>query len=181
MKNTQRKPQELVKALDDHLCLLLDNVQRLESGDEEYYKPLVAELRVLACKGKGNKLLFRVADQYGLDPIVITDGRSIPLVEYLGEGLFCVPIPQGQKLQPETYLTRETFITKAAQQEGTGHESNVLDNDYLNFGGRNPHDLFSGITIDGEKPHIRQAIRIAHCVYECGVVVLNNIKSPKLN
>lgn len=174
---TSRTPETLIASFGDHLALLKDYIIKLEKGDKKYYKAIMAELRVLVYKSRANKpLLFRLAAQHSINPVIYEKERKMGLEEYLNQALFIVPLPPFFPKRGDNYLTRIEFIAKASQQEGSAHEDNKLDDDLLLFKGEKLGDPFFGITFNGDPPHIEQAKKTARCIYDCGIRVLLRIQ-----
>jgi hypothetical protein len=175
---THRTSKILIAAFGDHLVLLNSYVKELENGDKKYYKAIMAELRVLVYESRTNKpLLSRLAAQHNIDPVVYENGKQMSLKKYLNQALFVIPLPPSFSQRGDNYLTRIEFIIKASQQEGSAHEDDALDNDLLLFKGEKSGDPFFGISFNGNPPHIEQAIKIAKCIYSCGIMVLKDIQN----
>lgn len=170
-RRISRTTIDLINALEQHLDLLRDHINKFKSGDFKYYKPIMTELRLLVYKSKtNNPLLIFLAQQNGIALTIHRDAppfkkQQLSLDEFLHELYFASGTAKMS-------LTNIEFIAKAAQQEGSAHEDLKHDLDYIISKG-------DGVLIGGLPPQFRAAVGLAECIYSCGIRVLIKIKQKQ--
>lgn len=139
--------------LEDHLFLLANSLDGLDSGQTAHLRQLAAELRVLICYSSGTEgLLWRVANEMAVsDDVEIHQVGNVDPDHPLSKGLeYCfVPIAfpghGDERLPVETYplkeiikedeaifvagrgVTHERLIKWLSQQIGSAHEGDKID------------------------------------------------------
>ena len=167
-RRVQRSEADLINALEQHLDLLGDSIQKLRAGDLKYFKSIAAELRVLVYKGASNKpLLLHLAKINNIVPIIKRDvpplkRPELPLQDFLNELFF-------SSGTLNVSLTNAQLIAKVSQQEGSAHEDLKHEFDYIAAKG-------DGILIKGQKPYLLGILGIAECIYFTGINVLKLLK-----
>ena len=176
--------------LDAHLFLLRENWQGLKENTS-FLKTVSAELRALVCISSGTEgLLWRLVDELGVDDTIFLHvpgklKRDHPLAKGLNFAI--VPILRGGKGHPKlppnhyslkdvikkreavivsgTPLTHEYLIKAIAQQMGTAHEDDDLEQALV--------DLKS-ISIKGIEPLLSLLTTDAELTLEIGERVLEH-------
>ncbi|MDA8247835.1 MAG: hypothetical protein M0Z28_01530, partial [Rhodospirillales bacterium] len=134
--------------LEDHLLLLSQALDGLESGQIAHFRHLAAELRVLICESSGTDgLLWRLADELRVDDVVVLHQiGNVDPAHPLAQGLrfhflpLCSPGHGDPRLPIEAYslrdiiraheaifgsgqgITHQRLIKWLCEQVGSGHE-----------------------------------------------------------
>jgi hypothetical protein len=151
MLMAQRSLEDKLRALDDHIFLLRENLQELKHDDARL-KVVAAELRVLVCLSSGTEgLLWRLVEELGVNDRVrvhlpgrvdpshpLSQGLQFYFLPLVRAGKGDPRVPTGlrslrtlMKEDPAVFvdgkdLTFEQVIKAVAQQIGSAHEGEEI-------------------------------------------------------
>ncbi len=183
-KRVKKTPQGMVRDCETHLRFLLDACQLYRGGDEDRFKQVAAELRVLACNTRSNKpLLLDLMEAHGFTyevplpqggPPVIEPShdlvvdperpgldnveavyRPVPLREFVNRGLAVY-------MRPWCY-THRTLTLAVAQQLGSSHEDESIEE---------PIAQMHCIRVGGDLSYVAVLIGFASVIVKAGLAFL---------
>ncbi len=183
-KRVKKAPHRMVGDCETNLRFLLEACELYLGGDEDRYKQVAAELRVLVCKTPSNKpLLLDLMEVYGFayevplpqgGPPVIepshdlvvnperpgidnieTVYRPVPLREFVNRGLAVY-------MRPWCY-TNQALTVAVAQQLGSSHEDESIEE---------PIAQMHYIHVGGDLSYERVLIGFASVIVKAGLAFL---------